>query len=37
VIEFAPERWAIDLAELLADHGYRQVLRTRQKAAFERR
>jgi FkbM family methyltransferase len=37
VIEFAPERWAIDLAGLLAEHGYKQVLRTRQKAAYERR
>ncbi len=36
-LEFAPERWSIDLGSLLLDHGYRQVLRTRRKAAFELR
>ena len=37
LIEFAPERWAIDLPALLAERGYRRVLRTRHKAAYERR
>ena len=36
-IEFAPERWSIDLGALLAGYGYRQVLRTRQKAAYEKK
>jgi FkbM family methyltransferase len=35
-LEFAPERWSIDLPSLLLQHGYTQVLRTRRKAAFER-
>ncbi len=34
-LEFAPERWSIDLGSLLLEHGYAQVLRTRRKAAFE--
>jgi len=34
-VEFAPERWAIDLPRLIAEHGYRQVLKTRQKAVYE--
>jgi FkbM family methyltransferase len=37
LIEFAPERWAIDLPKLIAERGYRRVLRTRQKAAYERK
>jgi FkbM family methyltransferase len=37
LIEFAPERWAIDLPALLAERGYKRVLRTRHKAAYERR
>jgi FkbM family methyltransferase len=36
-LEFAPERWSIDLASLLSEQGYVQVLRTRRKAAFERK
>jgi len=36
-MEFVPERWGIDLASLLAGRGYVQVLRTRRKAAFERK
>lgn len=35
-VEFVPERWAIDLPALLTGHGYRQVLRTPQKAVYER-
>jgi FkbM family methyltransferase len=37
LIEFAPERWAIDLPALLAARGYRRVLRTRHKAVYERK
>jgi FkbM family methyltransferase len=36
-LEFAPERWSIDLTSLLLKHGYAQVLRTRRKAAYERK
>jgi FkbM family methyltransferase len=34
-LEFAPARWSIDLAALLAEHGYVEVLRTQWKACFE--
>jgi FkbM family methyltransferase len=34
-LEFVPERWSIDLAALLSERGYTQVLRTRRKATFE--
>jgi hypothetical protein len=34
-LEFVPERWSIDLAALLIEIGYGQVLRTPRKAAFE--
>lgn len=37
LIEFAPERWAIDVPALLAKRGYRRVLRTRHKAVYERK
>ncbi len=36
-LEFAPERWSIDLASLLSEQGYVQVLRTLRKACFERK
>ncbi len=36
LIEFIPQRWTTDLPALLAKIGYREVLRTRHKAAFER-
>ncbi|MGB8276344.1 MAG: FkbM family methyltransferase [Methylovirgula sp.] len=36
LLEFIPQRWTIDLPALLAELGYRPILRTRHKAAFER-
>ena len=36
LIEFAPERWAIDLPGLLVARGYRLLMKTRQKATYER-
>ena len=36
LVEFVPQRWTIDLPALLAELGYRQILRTRHKVAFER-
>ncbi len=36
LMEFSRQLWTIDLPALLIDLGYRQVLRTRQKATFER-
>lgn len=36
LIEFVPQRWTIDLPALLAALGYRPILRTRHKMAFER-
>jgi FkbM family methyltransferase len=36
LMEFSRQLWTIDLAALLLHLGYRQVLRTRQKATFER-
>ncbi len=37
LIEFIPQRWTIDLPALLAELGYRPILRTRHKVAFERK
>ena len=36
LIEFVPQRWTIDLPALLAELGYRPILRSRHKAVFER-
>lgn len=36
LVEFSPEVWTLDLPALLAERGYRQILRTRRKATFER-
>jgi FkbM family methyltransferase len=36
-LEFVPERWSIDLASLLLERRYVQVLRSRRKATFERK
>lgn len=36
LIEFMPQRWSVDLAALIAGLGYRPVLRSRHKVAFER-
>jgi FkbM family methyltransferase len=36
LIEFIPQRWTMDLPALLEAVGYRAVLRTKHKAAFER-
>jgi FkbM family methyltransferase len=36
LIEFIPQRWTMDLPALLDEIGYRPVLRTKHKAAFER-
>jgi FkbM family methyltransferase len=37
LIEFAPQRWTIDLPGLLGERGYKRVLKTRHKAVFERK
>ena len=37
LIEFAPERWGIDLPGLLVERGYRRVLKTKHKAVYERK
>ena len=36
LIENEPTRWAIDLHALIASHGYRVALRTRNNIAYER-
>lgn len=36
IVEDGSRQWQIDLPELLARHGYRQVLRTRLNFVFER-
>jgi FkbM family methyltransferase len=35
LVEFSRQLWTVDLPVLLLDLGYREVLRTRQKATFE--
>jgi len=35
-LEYAPERWAIDLSAFLVGKGYKIVLQTRRKACFQR-